>query len=623
MSLLKLPPMRVARLAARVDAWPNLVTMFLDNAAEEGTLPFLSRKVDGEWQAISWAQCGDIVASLSAALLEIGIKRGDRVVLVSENRPEWCLADLAIMAAGAISVPAYTTNTTADHAHIIGNSGARAVIVSGPKLAANLLPAVAASDHCRIVIGIEPLKDAQRSDLVTELHIHQWQALVESRAADLPADRAAVRARATMQRHDLACIIYTSGTGGAPRGVRQHHGAIMRNIAGAITVIEQDFEPGEPKGELFLSFLPLSHAYEHTAGQYMPMGMGGQIYYAEGLEKLAANIEEVRPTLMVVVPRLFEVLRMRIAKQIEKQGGVAVTLLNQALRLARKEAHNQPLNLVDRALDAGLERTIRKSIRAKFGSRLKAMVAGGAPLNPEVGIFFAAIGINILQGYGQTEAGPVISCNRPRARMKMHTVGPPLTGVEVKIAADGEILVRGELVMDGYWMNDAESHRVLQDGWLYTGDIGHIDKDGHLVITDRKKDILINDKGDNIAPQRVEGMLTLQDEISQAMVYGDKRPHLVGVVVPEAEWAMCWAKDNGMPGDLRKLAKEPEFHRAVMAAVDRVNVRLSTTEKVRRVIIADEPFTTDNQQMTPSLKIRRHVLKQAYGDRLDRLYAGS
>ena len=577
----------------------------------------LGRKVDGEWRTQSWAECRDIVASLSAALLDLGIRKGDRVMLVSENRPEWCLADLAIMAAGAITVPAYTTNTTADHAHILGNSGARAVIVSGTKLAATLLPAVADSDACRIVIGMDHLKDAQRGTLA----IHQWDMIVDARAGDLVADRAAVRARATMQRHDLACIIYTSGTGGAPRGVRQHHGAIMRNIAGANAVIEQDFFPGEPVGELFLSFLPLSHAYEHTAGQYMPIGMGGQIWYAEGLEKLASNIEEARPTFMVVVPRLFEVLRTRIAKQIEKQGGVAVTLLNQALRLARKEARNEPFNIAERALDAVLERTIRKSIRAKFGGRLKGMVAGGAPLNPEVGIFFAAIGIAILQGYGQTEAGPVISCNRPRARLKMHTVGPPLDQVEVRIASDGEILVRGELVMDGYWMNDAESHRVLQDGWLYTGDIGHIDKDGHVVITDRKKDIIINDKGDNVAPQRVEGMLTLQDEIAQAMVYGDKRPYLVGVVVPEAEWALGWARDKGMPADLHKLAREPEFHRAVMAAVNRVNSRMSVIEKVRRVIIAEEPFTTENQQMTPSLKIRRHVLKQVYGERLDKLYA--
>lgn len=613
---LKVPALKPAVLAARVDAAPNLVRLFLDWADEQPDAPFFGFKVDGAWATMSWGEARDRVAAMAAALLELGVKAGDRVVVVSENRPEWCMADLAIMGAGAITVPAYTTNTVADHTHIINNSGARALIVSGAKLATNALPAAAASAACRVVIGIEPLKPVQGG----ELQLHQWAALLKGRAGKRAGDVAALKARAAMERQDLACIIYTSGTGGAPRGVRQHHGAIMRNIAGAITVIEQDFEPTAYR-ERFLSFLPLSHAYEHTAGQYMPIGMGGEIWYAEGLEKLAANIEETQPTFMVVVPRLFEVLRMRIAKQIEKQGGAAVIMLNQALKLARKDARGQALGLVERVLDPVLERTIRTKIKAKFGGRLKGLVAGGAPLNPEVGVFFSAIGITILQGYGQTEAGPVISCNRPRARIKMHTVGPPLTGVEVKIAPDGEICVRGELVMDGYWMNDAESHRVLQDGWLLTGDIGHIDKDGHLVITDRKKDIIVNDKGDNVAPQRVEGMLTLQDEIGQAMVYGDKRPYLVGVVVPEMEWALGWARDQGMPADMAKLKHEPEFHRAVMAAVDRVNGKLSVTEKVRRVIIADEPFTTDNEQMTPSLKIRRHVLRKVYGERLDKLYA--
>ena len=607
-----LPPTPIAALA---DASPNLVRLFLDWAARRGPATMLAARTDGQWQNTSWAEAHDKVASLSAALLALGLKTGDRILLVSENRPEWCLADLAIMGAGGIVVPTYTTNTTADHTHILNNSGARAVIVSTARLAATLLPAVSQSAACRFVISMEPLPRAQTS----AFEVHDWHALIAARAPHLEEDRQALAARATARREDLACLIYTSGTGGAPRGVRQHHGAILRNIAGAITIIEQDFEPA-PYPERFLSFLPLSHAYEHTAGQFMPIGMGGEIWYAESLEKLAANIEDAQPTIMVVVPRLFEVLRMRIAKQIEKQGGLAITLLNQALKAGRKQARNQPLSLVDRALDPVLDRTIRKKIQAKFGGRLKALVAGGAPLNPEVGVFFAALGLTILQGYGQTEAGPVISCNRPRRRIKMHSVGPPLDGVEVKIAPDGEICVRGELIMDGYWMNDAESHRVLQDGWLLTGDIGHLDQDGHLVITDRKKDIIINDKGDNVAPQRIEGMLTLQDEIAQAMVYGDKRPHLVGLVVPDTEWALTWAREQGMPSDLKKLAHEPEFHRAVMAAVDRVNARLSVIEKVRRVIIADEPFSTDNQQLTPSMKIRRHVLRQSYGPRLDRLY---
>ena len=224
----------------------------------------------------------------------------------------------------------------------------------------------------------------------------------------------------------------------------------------------------------------------------------------------------------------------------------------------------------------------------------------------------------LLQGYGQTEAGPVISCNRPAARIKMHTVGPPLRETEVAIADDGEILVAGELVMHGYWRNPEETAKALVDGWLHTGDIGLIDEDGHIVITDRKKDIIVNDKGDNIAPQRVEGMLTLQPEIAQAMVYGDRRPYLVGVVVPNAEYMMEWAAANG--ADVKTLAGNPQFQRAVQAAVDRVNAQVQTLEKVRRVILADAPFTVENEQMTPSLKIRRHVLKKAYGDRLEALY---
>ena len=323
---------------------------------------------------------------------------------------------------------------------------------------------------------------------------------------------------------------------------------------------------------------------------------------------------------MVVVPRLFEVLRQRMSKAIEKQGGAAAWMLEQALRLGRKRYEKGRLPLTDRPLDLLLDRTIRKKVQGRLGGRLKAMVAGGAPLNPEVGIFFAALGVTLLQGYGQTEAAPVISCNRPSRKLKMHSVGPALKGVEVRIAEDGEILVRGELVMHGYWQNTAETERVLKDGWLHTGDIGHIDADGHIVITDRKKDIIVNDKGDNVAPQRVEGMLTLQPEILQAMVYGDKRPHLVGLVVPDPEWAADWAAANGHTGDLGLLKGIPEFHRAIAAAVDRVNAQLSVIEKVRRVIVADEAFTVENEQMTPSMKIRRHVLKQVYGERLDALF---
>jgi long-chain acyl-CoA synthetase len=349
--------------------------------------------------------------------------------------------------------------------------------------------------------------------------------------------------------------------------------------------------------------------------------MGSQIYYSEGLEKLASNIEEVRPTIMVVVPRLFEVLRTRIMKQVEKQGKVANYLMDRALSIGAREAQGS-MRVIDRPMDFILERTLRPKIRARFGGRIKAMVSGGAPLNPDVGTFFDAMGLTMLQGYGQTEAGPVISCNRPRAGLKMDTVGPPLEGVELRIAEDGEICVRGEFVMHGYWRNEAETARALVDGWLHTGDIGHVDPQGRIVITDRKKDMIVNDKGDNVAPQRIEGMLTLQPEIAQAMVVGDKRPYIVGLIVPDADWALDWARANGEKFDMAALQDLPAFRSAIRAGIDRVNKDLSVTEKVRQFAFADEGFTTDNEEMTPSLKIRRHKLKERYGARLDGLYKG-
>jgi len=584
--------------------FPNLVSMFLTRAAEGGDKPFLWAKRDAEWRSISWKEAADQVASLAVGLKALGLRPGDRVALISENRPEWCIADLAIMAAGCVTVPTYTTNTERDHLHILENSGARAAFVSTAKLAKTFMPAAMRSSNCRTVIGFEPLRIGQSGDIDFPLY------------ADLVANAEPAPIIADFRREDLACIIYTSGTGGAPRGVRQHHGAILCNVEGAAAVIAEDFGWGE---EIFLSFLPASHAYEHTGGQFLPIGLGGQIYYSEGMEKLASNIEEVRPTIMVVVPRLFEVLRQRILKSVEKQGAVSNYLLRRALDIGARD-YDRTKRLRDLPMDVLLDRTIRPKISQRFGGRMKAMVSGGAPLNPEVGVFFHALGLTFLQGYGQTEAGPVISCNRPRAGLRMDSVGPPLKGVEVRIADDGEILVRGELVMHGYWQNPDETERVLKDGWLHTGDIGNLDEKGRLAITDRKKDLIINDKGDNVAPQRVEGMLTLEHEIVQAMVYGDRRPHLVGLIVPDPEWMREWALGAGVAPELETLKTDPAFHRALGVAVDRVNGGLSVIEKVRRFIIADEPFTIENEMLTPSLKIRRHVIRNVYGDRLNALY---
>ena len=593
------------------DAYNSLVAMFLDRAVTRGDQPFLSAKHDGEWRAISWRETAEQVCLLAHGLLRLGLEPGDRVILVSENRPEWCIADLAIMAAGLVTVPTYTTNTERDHLHILENSGAKAVIVSTAKLAKPLLSAVFRTE-CEHVIGIEPLRTTQAGRIA----FHEWRALLTGDAA---AARAAVDAhQATVTRGDLACLIYTSGTGGSPRGVMLPHGSIITNVAGAARVIAEDFGWGD---ERFLSFLPLSHAYEHSGGQFLPIGLGAEIWYAESLEKLAVNIEESRPTIMVVVPRLFEVLRTRIMRQVEKQGKLANYLMGRAMSIGEARL-TRPDRLVDKPMNLILDRTLRPKIRARFGGRMKAMVSGGAPLNPEVGAFFDTMGITLLQGYGQTESGPIISCNRPAAGIAMESVGPPLHAVEVRFAEDGEILVRGELVMLGYWRNPGETARAVQDGWLHTGDIGHQDAKGRIVITDRKKDMIVNDKGDNVAPQKVEGMLTLQPEIMQAMVAGDRRPYLVGLVVPDAEWAAEWAKANGEKFDMPALSDLPAFRNAVKAAVDRVNRDLAVPEKVRQIAFADEPFGIENEEMTPSLKIRRHKIRERYGARLDGLYRG-
>src|SRR5690606_7050591 len=407
-------------------AAPNLVRLFLDRADELGEKPFLTACEDGAWQSLSWAETGRRVCLLAESLRRLGLESGDRVVLVAENGPEWAIADLAIMAAGCITTPAYTTNTERDHQHVLENSGARAVSVSTRKLAQPLLPAILRSGLAEHVIGIEPLKPGQAG-----FTAHLWSELIEG---DAGAARAAVDARiAEIGRRDPACIIYTSGTSGLPRGVLLHHGAILCNIDGAAEILAGDFGWDD---ERFLSFLPLSHALEHTAGLYLPIALGAEIWFAEGLDKLASNIEEARPTFMVVVPRLFELLRGRIVKQVEKQGKVANFLLDQALALAERRASGQR-RLTDWPIEKLLDVTLRPKIRAKFGGRIKALVSGGAPLNPEVGAFFEAMGLVMLQGYGQTESAPVVSVNYPSAGIKLDTVGPPLKGVEVRIAEDG------------------------------------------------------------------------------------------------------------------------------------------------------------------------------------------
>ncbi len=590
----------------------NLPTMFFDQAERFADRPFLWSKPDTEWRSQSWAEVATRISELSRTLRALGVEPGDRVALVSENRPAWLIADVAIMAAGAITVPAYTTNSEDDHHYLLDDSGAKGLVISTKALAKRALPAAMRAPTTEFAICLETPEPVPGQGL----RIYTWEEALE-KGRELADDVREFAAKP--ERGDTCCLIYTSGTGGRPKGVMLSHGAIICNCMGAHDVIARLPGYHEP-GEIFLSFLPLSHAYEHTAGQFFPMSIGAEIYYAESLDKLVANIAESRPTIMTAVPRLYESIYGRILRGLKSQSPFRQNLFMKAVALGRKR-YEAPgsLSFGERVQNALLDRLVRRKVAARFGGRLKAFVSGGAALNYEIGVFFIALGVRLLQGYGQTEAAPVVSVNR-HDRNKIDTVGPPLKDVEVRIADDGEILVRGELLMAGYWNNQEATLEVMKDGWLHTGDIGLIDNDGCIKITDRKKDIIVNSGGENVSPQRIEGMLTVEPEIAQAMVHGDRKPHLVALIVPDDEFASAWAKENNRQGDLAALIEDTDFIRTVGTAVDRVNKKLSVIERVRKFILTAESFTIDNSMLTPSMKIRRHVIREKYGTALDTLY---
>ncbi len=587
--------------------WQSLPAMFFAQARQFGSQPFLWCKRDGKWESLSYADVAGRVRRVARSLQALGVAPGDRIGLVAENRPEWTIADLAIMAIGAVTVPAFTTNTTADHRHVLSHSGARGVIVSTRAIAERVLPAALDAHELSFIVTMEEPGIAQR----IAKRLVNWRDLLEA-GAGRPDDLDDTIAG--LKRSDTCCFIYTSGTGGTPKGVMLTHGSILCNCMGAWHLL-RDIGIGN---DVFLCFLPLSHAYEHTVGQFFPMTVGAQIYFAESVEKLTDNMQEVRPTIMTAVPRLYEAMHARIMRAMAKATPFQQRMFNLALTLGRKKI-DHGLGPLDSLKNLVAELLVRRKLRKRFGGRLKAWVSGGAALNEEIGLFFLSLGVRLLQGYGQTEASPVVSANPPR-RIKIRTVGPALEGVEVKIAADGEILVRSEAVMKGYWRDEAATAATVREGWLHTGDIGALDEEGYLRITDRKKDIIVLSGGDNVSPARVEGFLVLQPEINQAMVHGDKHPHVVALLVPDEEFIRSWARRSGGAGDLARLSDDAEFHKAFAPVIDRVNAGLSPIERIRRYAIAPEPFTTENAMLTVSLKIRRHKIMERYGALLERLY---
>jgi len=574
----------------------NLPGSFFEEAAHNPDKTLLVSRIEGKWVKLTYGEVALRVRGLAACLSGLGVKPGDKVFISAENRPEWAIADLAVMSIGAIVVPAFVTNTEDDHHFIMTHAGVIAGITSGGGLAQTVARAGARVATLRTLIVID---DDPASTPCGDKEVISWRDAIAE-----PMPETDINARIdALGCDDVCCFIYTSGTGGRPKGVMLTHRSIQANINAAIDLLA---EGDVAEDQRFLSLLPLSHSYEHTAGMHLPLQTRSEVWYCESADQIANNLAEVGPTLMTAVPRLYEVLYDRITRGVRAKGGLSARLFFRAVEIGTKIQKGQRLSLADTMLNPLLDLIVRRKVRRRLGGRLRYFVSGGAALNPEIGRFFISLGINILQGYGQTEASPLISANRP-GQVRIATVGPPVKGVEVRLSDDGEILVRGEMLMKGYWKDEEATRATIQDGWLYTGDIGEIDDDGYITITGRKKEMIVNSGGDNIAPGRVEAILQMEPEIEQVMVDGDKKPWLAAVIVPA-------------PGVMENNASPDEIEKALGKAVERANQNLSRLERVRRFILADEPFTVDNTQMTATLKTRRHVVRKVYGKRLDALY---
>lgn len=566
--------------------WPTLPAMMLACAARWADRPLFRYWQAGAWRSLHWGDFALQTASVAAFLRARGIGPGDRVLLVSENRPEFPIADTAIMAIGAITVPTYTTNLPGDHAHILRDSGARAAVVSTRKLAERVLEGAALADGLDLLICVEEPPTA------AGLTGHRWEEAIAT-----PGDVAMLAAEcASAPTDSLACLIYTSGTGGLPKGVMLPHRALLANRAGVVPLVKRLGIENRP----YLSFLPLSHAYEHTVGGFLLPSAGLEVVYSRGADRLSHELAEIKPAILTAVPRLFELLRARILAGLEKETPFKRTLFEKALALGLRRMDGPPLGLFEKLQDRLLDKLVRQKMRDRFGGELRAMVSGGARLDPDLSGFFIALGLPVIQGYGQTEAGPVISVNLPWANRR-HTVGPALRGVECRIAEDGEVLVRGDLVMTGYWNNPEATAAALQTlpgedtPWLHTGDVGVIE-DGYLRITDRKRDFIKTLGGDMVSPAKVECLLMAEPEIHQALVAGEGKPALVALLVPA----------DGMADK-------------VADAVRRVNAKLPTIERIRH-FSATEAFTIENGLLTPTMKVKRRAVIEARGAEVEGMY---
>jgi len=551
----------------------SLVELYFNKCEEVDKNKAFLKWLKSEKPTYTWGDIKENIFKLSDKIKTL-IKKEDRCLILSENRPYWLMSDIAIMNAGGISVPIFTTYSANDYEYILNDCKPSLIIVS---------------DNNQFK-KIKNYIDVKLQKIISFETIEAKSLLVKNILDEKNYEK---EINQSLKRNMPACIIYTSGTSGNPKGVVLSHGGILSNCEGAVELLKPLIKKKEP---IFLTWLPLSHSYEHTV-QFIQIILGAKIFYAESLEKLISNMGVAKPTIMTAVPRFYQNLFIKINMSLEKQTGIKKKLIRKTLELGKKILKKEKLSFFEKIINFLCNSLVRKKIQKQFGGNLQAFVSGGGALDRNIGEFLNSIGLPTLQGYGLTEASPIVSCNLPNL-VKVETVGPPFRTNKVKIAEDGEILIKGENVMLGYWNQKEETEKTIKDGWLHTGDIGELDRNNYLKITDRKKDIIVNLGGDNISPSKIENILCLNRFIKQSFVYGDKKNYLIALIISEKE-----------------IKKEK-----IELIIENINKNLTLIEKIKKFIIINDEFTIDNGMLTPTLKLKRKEIIKNYKQQLENLY---
>jgi len=581
----------------------NLPEIFLKNSLLFQDKTLFGFKEEGEWQRLSWNNTAQILENLASGLKEIGVKKNDKISIIADNSYQWCIIDLAIISLGGITVPGYTTSNEEELSYLLSHSETSIIFINSKLLPIieKILPTL---NKIKYVVCVDELNTTKKFKFKKLLYT--YRELIKIGSKNKNKQNLLRESIKKIKKDDVSCIIYTSGTSSQPKGVMLTHGSILSNIVGANELVKEI----KVKDHRFLSIIPLSHAYEHTAGFFLPIYIGAEIYFNDNRDQIVSDLLSVKPTLMTAVPRLYEVLYKKINNQLATQNKVTQKLFYKTVALGTKTFKGFNLSLIEKAENLILDKIVRKKLQRKFGGNLQAFISGGAALNEQVGLFFQSLGINILQGYGQTECSPLISCN-PINKIKIDTVGVPIKGLKVKLSKEKEILVRGDSLMKGYWKDKNNTDKVIINGWLHTGDLGFIDDEGYIKISGRMNEMIVNSGGENIAPVPIENLLLEYEEIEQAMVYGHNKPFLIALLVPNENLL------NSNSNNVQNLTTQ------FQGIINNINKDLSPTKRIRKFIILEKYFTIDNNMLTPTLKIKRHKIFSNYYNEIQKLYNNS